>query len=171
MIKNVLKKVGLYEKILFIKKVGVGKVIVNFIFQRIFRINSHVPVAVNFTSTFIGKNLYFNDKDFSVLTSFASSNSLYIQSINGIYIGENVLIAPGVKIISANHSFDKERKSVQQPPIRIGNDVWIGANSIILPGVQIADSVVIGAGSVVTKTFAEPGVVIAGSPAKVIKKI
>lgn len=171
MMKHALKKIGMLEKSFYIKKVGVGKLIINFIFQRIFRINSQVPVSVNFTSIFIGSSLYFNEKDYSVLTSFASSNSLYIQSLNGVYFGRNVLIAPGVKIISANHSFDRDRKSVKSSPVRIGNDVWIGANSIILPAVQIADGVVIGAGSVVTKSFHESGVVIAGNPAKLIKKL
>ncbi len=55
-------------------------------------------------------------------------------------------------------------------PIKIGNDVWIGGGSIILPGVTIGNNVVIGAGSVVTKNI-EDNVVIAGNPARVIRKL
>ena len=55
-------------------------------------------------------------------------------------------------------------------PIKIGNNVWIGGNACIMPGVKIGDNSVIGAGSVVTKDIPE-GVVAAGNPCKVIRKI
>lgn len=54
--------------------------------------------------------------------------------------------------------------------IKIGNNVWIGANSIILPGVVVEDNVVIAAGSVVTKSL-DSGYIYGGVPAKLIKKI
>ena len=55
-------------------------------------------------------------------------------------------------------------------PINIGDNVWIGANVCILPGVTIGNNVVIGAGSVVNKDIPE-GVIAAGNPCKVIRKI
>ena len=56
--------------------------------------------------------------------------------------------------------------------IKIGNNVWIGANSLILGGVNITGSnVVIAAGSIVTKSFSESNVVLAGCPARIIKQI
>lgn len=55
-------------------------------------------------------------------------------------------------------------------PIHVGDDVWIGGNSVILPGITIGNNSVVGAGSVVTKDVPED-VVVAGNPAKVIKNI
>jgi acetyltransferase-like isoleucine patch superfamily enzyme len=171
MIKNFLKTLGIYERLYFVKRVGFGKLILNFIFQRVFRVNSHIPVSVNYTSTLIGKGLNFELTNKNFLSSLASSNSLYIQSLNGIYIGNGVLIASGVKIISANHSTSEDRESIVTNPIFIGENVWIGANAIVLPGVEIGDGCIVGAGSVVTKSFPESGLIIAGNPAKIIKRI
>lgn len=56
-------------------------------------------------------------------------------------------------------------------PIRLGSRVFVGYNAIILPGVTIGDDVVIGAGSIVTKSFPEGGVVLAGVPARPLKSI
>lgn len=155
----------------YLKKVGLGKLLLNFFVQRIFFVNRHIKCSVHYTSTFVGNKLFYNKKDFSTLVSFASSGGLYVQSLNGIYIGDNILIGPGVKIISSNHSLDFDRKSIECRPIVIGSNVWIGANSIILPGVNIQDNCVIAAGSVVTKTFVGESLLLAGNPAKVIKTI
>jgi acetyltransferase-like isoleucine patch superfamily enzyme len=68
------------------------------------------------------------------------------------------------------HPLDNYAKHTESKPIIIGNDVWIGANAVILPEVNIADGSVIGAGSVVTKSFGNRNCVIAGNPAKIIKE-
>ncbi|WP_152483490.1 DapH/DapD/GlmU-related protein [Halomonas sp. THAF5a] len=171
MIKKILILLGVYDKAIFINKVGVGKVVLNFIFQRVCRINAHVKSSVNYTSVFVGDNIEYVKDDLNILVSFASSNCLYVQSLNGIKFGRGILIAPGVKIISANHELHEGRRSVSTEKIEIGDNVWIGANAVILPGVKIGNGCVIGAGAVVTKSFLDNAVVLAGNPAKVIKKI
>lgn len=165
--KNKIKKKfpNFYMYFYLMKKIGMGLALINILFQRLFRVNGHVPVMMHYTSTVIGTKLYFN-RDINTISSFAASHSVYLQTLNGVHFGCNVLIAPGVKIISANHSKHSDRTSIYSDPIVIGNNVWIGANAVILPGVQIADGCVIGAGSVVTKSFKTPGSIIVGNPAK-----
>ena len=93
----------------------------------------------------------------------------------GITIGDNVMMGPCVKMYVQNHNFSRTDIPMNQQgdspvrPIVIGDDVWIGANVIILPGVSIGKGCVIGAGSVVTKSVPEYSVV-AGTPAKIITK-
>ena len=90
-----------------------------------------------------------------------------------ITIGNNTLLGPNVSMYSANHSLDAEERiegALIPEPITIGDRVWIGGGSTILSGVTIGDDTVIGAGSVVTHDIPS-GVVAAGNPCKVIRKI
>jgi len=103
----------------------------------------------------------------NVASSFANSSGCYIQGINEIFIDDDTIFAPGVKIISANHDTVNIKKHIQKNPVRIGKNCWLGANAVILPGVELGDHVIVGVGSVVTKSF-PANVVIAGNPAKII---
>ena len=89
-----------------------------------------------------------------------------------ISFGDNVLIAPKVIIWGRDHGFKKDqlinKQAYNRKPIKIGNDVWIGACAIVLKGVTIGDGAIIAAGSVVTKDV-EPYTIVAGNPAKVIR--
>lgn len=141
--------------------------IVNFLFQRVFRLNSDVPYSVHFTSRIgsakkieIGKNVW---------KSFALSGNCYIQGGNGIIIGDDSIFAPGVKIISANHDLLNLSRWVKAPPVRIGKRCWIGANAVILPSVELGDGVIVGAGAVVTRSFPS-GATVVGNPARQIPK-
>jgi len=90
-----------------------------------------------------------------------------------IRIGDNVLIGPGTKIVTAKHPLNAEERrdwTVSGSPIRIEEDVWIGAGAVILPGVTIGARSVVGAGSVVTKDV-PPDSVVAGNPAKIIRNL
>lgn len=90
-----------------------------------------------------------------------------------IYIGDNVMFAPNVTVATAGHPIDPDlRRDAAQfnIPVKIGSNVWIGANSVILPGVTIGDNTVIGAGSVVTKDIPE-NVVAFGNPCRVAREI
>jgi acetyltransferase-like isoleucine patch superfamily enzyme len=89
---------------------------------------------------------------------------------NGIKIGNNTLVAKGCVILSHSHP----RRSSDDKPVfyntKIGNNCFIGINSIIQPGITIGDEVIIGDGSVVTKNIPK-GSFAAGNPAVVIKTI
>lgn len=91
----------------------------------------------------------------------------------GVYIGDNVMIAPHCMIATGNHDFkqiDKPMRHVEslsKGPIVIEDGVWIGANSTITDGVKIGHDAVIAAGSVVTKDVA-PYDIVGGVPAKII---
>ena len=89
-----------------------------------------------------------------------------------IKIGSNVFFAPNVQIYTATHPLDAElRKTLENALcISIGDDCWIGGNTVICPGVTIGRGCVIGAGSVVTKDIPDNSLAV-GNPAKVIKKL
>ena len=88
---------------------------------------------------------------------------------------QNVMMGPNVSIYTSNHKFDRtdipmiKQGNSETKPVIIENDVWIGANVIILPGVTIHEGSIIAAGAVVTKDV-ECYTIVAGNPAKVIKK-
>lgn len=90
-----------------------------------------------------------------------------------INFGDNVLVGPGVKMFASNHGTKLcETPMVFQERVEknisIGNNVWIGANSLVVAGVTIHDGAIVAAGSVVTKDVPE-NVIVGGSPAKIIK--
>ena len=92
----------------------------------------------------------------------------YIQGAGGVYIGDFVRFGPNVGILSSNHDL-YDRDSYITRSIKIGDYCWIGMNSLILAGVELGPSTIVGGGSVVTKSFPEGYVVIAGNPTRVIR--
>lgn len=145
--------------------VPLNTLIVNFLFQRIFRMNAATPWSVAFSSCVIQpENVRIGA---NVGKSFAVSGCCYIQAMNGIEIGDDTIFSFGVGIVSANHDPSNLAESVQDAPVRIGKRCWLGKNAIILPGVELGDDCVVAAGAVVTRSFG-PGSVVAGVPAKLI---
>ena len=92
-----------------------------------------------------------------------------------VKIGREVLMGQNVTILTTNHEFENPDIPIhyqgrrERKPVYIGDDAWIGANSIILPGITIGCGAIIGAGSVVTKDI-PPFAVAVGNPARVIRQ-
>lgn len=92
-----------------------------------------------------------------------------MMSAGGITIEDEAQIAANVQLISNNHDLEN-RMIITCKPIKICRRAWIGAGATILPGVTIGENSVVGAGSVVTHDV-PPDTIVAGNPAKIIKKI
>ena len=106
----------------------------------------------------LGKNVFIN-------------SGCCFQDQGGIEIGDNALIGQQVVIATINHDLTPERRAnMQFAPVKIGNNVWIGAHATILAGVTVGDGAVVAAGAVVTKDV-PANAVVGGVPAKIIKYI
>ena len=95
--------------------------------------------------------------------------------IGPVCIGSHVNLAQGITVTALNHNFEDKTKRIDEQgittkPVFIGDDVWIGANAVILPGVTIGKHCVVAAGAVVTKDV-QDNTIVGGVPAKEIKKI
>lgn len=105
--------------------------------------------------------------------SFFANYNCTIIDVAKVKIGDNCQLAPTVSIYTAGHPVHPDsRNSLYEYGIgvTIGDNVWIGGNTVILPGVHIGSNTVIGAGSVVTKDIPD-WVIAAGNPCRVIRKI
>jgi acetyltransferase-like isoleucine patch superfamily enzyme len=97
-----------------------------------------------------------------------------VSAFGGITIGNYVSIGHAVSIVSTNHGFaDRDTPIQLQPsryePVAIADNVWIGARATILAGVAIPSGTIVAAGAVVTRSIADPDMIVAGVPARAIK--
>ncbi|MAM17928.1 MAG: sugar O-acetyltransferase [Christiangramia sp.] len=127
-----------------------------------------------------GKNFYFEPPfrcdygyNIEIGRNFYSNYNLTVLDCASVKIGDNVMLGPNVQLYTAGHPIHHEKRNElweYAKPIKIGNNVWIGGNTVINPDVTIGDNVVIGAGSVVTRNI--PANVIAlGNTCKVYREI
>lgn len=111
--------------------------------------------------------------------TFINTNCIFLDN-NKITIGKNALIGPYVQIYTASHPLAAHDRIISHPspntgtyktfskPVSIGDNVWIGGNTVIMPGITIGNNVTIGASSLVTKDIPD-NVLAYGNPCKVIK--
>ena len=131
----------------------------------------------------------FSLGDYSVIESFACINNavgdvmigdhtrigLHNTIIGPVIIGSHVNFAQGITVTALNHNFEDSEKRIDEQGVStsaviIEDDIWIGANAVVLPGVTIGHHSVVAAGAVVTKDV-PPHSLVAGVPAKIIKQI
>lgn len=120
------------------------------------------------------KNIFFGDN-----VKLNEYCYLYPRSNAKIILKDNSTISAFAKLITATYDVEKylfdDNKNYKDihsdKSIIIGENCWVGANAMILPGVELrGHGIIVGAGSVVTKSFDEDYVLIAGNPAKIMKK-
>ena len=105
--------------------------------------------------------------------NFFANYNLVILDVARVKIGDNAQIAPNVSIYTAGHPIHPDSRNSDYEygiDVTIGDNVWIGGNSVIVPGVTVGNNVVIGAGSVVTKDLPD-NVIAAGNPCRIIREI
>lgn len=184
MIKRIVKNIYIFTSRIFMSVFYDSKMLVgkhfenniqgwnwcwkNFHMQKIKGYNKSYPVPVSFRSDFSNyKNIKFSIEDLNNFNHFGC----YFQAWKGcITIGEGTYIAPNVGIITSNHSVMNLDEHDDPKDVIIGRKCWIGMNVVILPGVILGDNTIVGAGSIVTKSFEDGNCVIVGNPAS-IKKI
>lgn len=148
---------------------GVKWCLRSILWQRIIGINRSCRFPVSpFSKVSINGNIIFDPDD---LDNFQGRGNYYQCEHATIYIGKGSYIAQNVGIITANHDFENLEMHSEGKDVHIGEKCWIGMNSVILPGVVLGDSIIVGAGSVVTKSFPEGHCVIVGNPAHKIKDL
>jgi len=102
------------------------------------------------------------------------NHGCFISAQGGLKIGDFVAIGHNTSILTTEHTFADLAKPIKyQPvenrPVSIGNNVWIGANATILGGVSIADNTIVAAGAVVSRSIEQEFTIVGGVPAKFIK--
>lgn len=136
----------------------------HFFVQKILGINRHVPWPVHWTSV-----VKCPEKIQPGSGCPGIGHGSYLDGRNGIVFGENVWMACHVKIISMNHDELCYNRYVKEAPVVIGDDCLLSVDSVILPGVTLGKHIIVAAGAVVTKSFPEGNVILAGVPARIIR--
>lgn len=138
----------------------------SFMVQKIFRVNSHVPWPVHWTTT-----VKCPDKIERGTRLPGLSAGCHIDGRNGIVFGANVWVGPRVTLVSMNHDPCDYTKYLSEGPIIIGDNSWLATNCVILPGVVLGAHTIVAAGAVVNKSFPGGNQILGGVPAKLLKSI
>lgn len=172
-LKNMLKSTSLFKWYLFINSIGFGVSFVNFLFQSILRVDA-CRYSKNYTSRLVAPNKFvIQGNCIEVRKSLAVSGGCYFQATHGISIGAKTIWSFNVTMVTSDHDLSDYslENSERSGPISIGENCWLGAGVVILPKVSLGPNTVVGANSVVTKSFPDGNVIIAGTPARVIRNL
>jgi len=135
--------------------------------QKIIGYARDVPFPIPRGTTIVNpKNIIFDNND---MNNFHSNGCFYQATKGKIVIGSGTQIAPNCGLVTTNHDIYNIKKHAKGKNVIIGKDCWLGMNAILLPGVELGDHTIVGAGSIVTKSFLDGNCVICGNPAKIIK--
>ncbi|MCG8580173.1 MAG: acyltransferase [Bacteroidales bacterium] len=129
-----------------------------FFMQKIVGYNRRVPWPVDFRSKVLGWE--FIEK--GIMTDPGDNLGTYINAYGGLKIGDNVEFGPNITVVTTNHYKYDVRKISHKKGVIIGNNVWIGANCVILPGSKIGDEVTVGAGCVIDSDIPSKSTVVRG---------
>ena len=114
-------------------------------------------------------NQFYRKKGAKIGNNVLLCNNTYMPDPAFVSIADDVVISSNVSFITHDHSINKmSDKSNLFGKIVIGKNCFVGYGSIILYGVELCENIIVASGSVVTKSFTTPNVIIAGNPAKVI---
>lgn len=171
---------GLYEKSFkfyyklikspaYYNKIRPSVLFCNWIFQRVLRLNSRVPVSVNFTTHVDGFSRVKLGKNTGISLAVSRGCKITVVSNTTLEIGDDTIWAFNVCFQTGDHGLIN-RSEYTSASIKIGKNCWIANSVTVLKGVELGDNVTVGANSVVTKSFPS-NVVIAGCPARIIKHL
>lgn len=140
------------------------------LFQKILGFNRNITWPVSpLNSVSISRNLEFDPDDINM---FNEMSGKYFQNFAApIRIGKGTWIASNVGIITANHDPTDLNRHLPGQEVVIGEACWIGMNAMILPGVHLGPRTIVGAGSVVTRSFPEGDCVVVGNPARLVRTL
>lgn len=158
---------------LFISHLPHSRILKLFNTIRIWYVSKLLKIMKYDTSSFFENKVYIsNGRNIRIGRNCHINENIFIQ---GALIGNYVMIAPNVAILNSKHKYSRTNipmicQGVERNnnPV-IEDDVWIGRNAIIMPGVKIGKGSIIAAGAIVTKDV-QPFSIVAGIPAKLIKK-
>ncbi|WP_256646948.1 acyltransferase [Thermomonas paludicola] len=137
--------------------------------KNILRLGRPMPWPTALTCTISNpSNIVFHPDD---LNNFQSPG-VYLQNFSAkIVIGRGTYIAPNVGIITSNHDLLDLDSHVAGQDVVLGERCWIGMGAVILPGVRLGAGSIVAAGAVVNKSYPDGGLLLAGVPARPIKKL
>jgi len=157
---------------------------VNYIFSGFTYGKTHPSNYIAYRANIRGRDNIYLGRDFRIYPgatlwciSFTAGDNVSINLGSHVFgnvtLGNHVMIAPNVVIAGGSHGTELNGTPMLLQPssskgVTIGDDVWIGANAVILDGVTLGNGVIVGAGAVVTKSVDE-NMVVAGNPASVIR--
>ena len=169
-VRGIIKLIEKLPYFIFIRETRNSETKITFtiwFIQKILRINYSAYWPMHHSSILsYSKNIYVG-----IETCPGYNPGCYIHAVNKIYIGDYTQIAPNVGLMSGNHDLYDFRKQIEAKPIIIGKYCWIGMGVVIMPGVELGDFTIVGAGSIVTKSFNDGYCVIVGNPAYKLKDL